>query len=82
MGFQIKKEDRVWDYLIRKSVTSAERKLVYWEIENWMTEICVRIVRKKLSPWFEERRHSTVEDIKRQLEYRGKKTKKAVMDFV
>ena len=23
---------------------------------------------KKLSPWFEERRHSTVEDIKRQLE--------------
>ena len=46
MGFQIKKEDRVWDYLIRKSVTSAERKLVYWEIENWMTEICVRIVRK------------------------------------
>ena len=46
MGFQIKKEDRVWDYLIRKSVTSAERKLGYWEIENWMTEICVRIVRK------------------------------------
>ena len=38
--------DRVWDYLIRKSVTSAGRKLVYWEIENWMTEICVRIVRK------------------------------------
>ena len=31
---------------------------------------------KKLSPWFEDRRHSTVEDIKRQLEY-----KKAVMDF-
>lgn len=27
----------------------------------------------KLSPWFEERRHSTVEDIKRQLEYREKK---------
>ena len=25
---------------------------------------------KKLSPWFEERRHSTVEDIKRQLAYR------------
>ena len=25
---------------------------------------------KKLSPWFEDRRHSTVEDIKRQLEYR------------
>ena len=23
---------------------------------------------KKLSPWFEDRRHSTVEDIKRQLE--------------
>ena len=35
---------------------------------------------KKLSPWFEERRHSTVEDIKRQLEYR-EKNKKAVMDF-
>ena len=34
MSFQIKKEDRVWDYLIRKSVTSAERKLGYWEIEN------------------------------------------------
>lgn len=30
---------------------------------------------KKLSPWFEERRHSTVEDIKRQLEYREKKQK-------
>ena len=24
---------------------------------------------KKLSPWFEERRHSTVDDIKRQLEF-------------
>ena len=35
---------------------------------------------KKLSPWFEERRHSTVEDIKRQLEYR-EKNKKVVMDF-
>ena len=35
---------------------------------------------KKLSPWFEERRHSTVEDIKRQLEYR-ERNKKAVMDF-
>ena len=35
---------------------------------------------KKLSPWFEERRHSTVEDIKRQLEYR-EENKKAVMDF-
>ena len=45
-----------------------------------MTEICVRIVQKKLSPWFEDRRHSTVEDIKRQLEYR-EKNKKAVMDF-
>ena len=35
---------------------------------------------KKLSPWFEDRRHSTVEDIKRQLEYR-EKNKNAVMDF-
>ena len=35
---------------------------------------------KKLSPWFEDRRHSTVEDIKHQLEYR-EKNKKAVMDF-
>ena len=35
---------------------------------------------KKLSPWFEERRHSTVEDIRRQLEYR-ENNKKAVMDF-
>ena len=25
---------------------------------------------KKLSPWFESRRHSTVEDVKKQLEYR------------
>ena len=25
---------------------------------------------KKLSPWFEERRHSTVEQIKAQLQYR------------
>ena len=30
---------------------------------------------KKLSPWFEDRRHSTVEDIKRQLEYREKNKK-------
>lgn len=34
----------------------------------------------KLSPWFEERRHSTVEDIKRQLEYR-EKNKNAVRSF-
>ena len=33
---------------------------------------------KKLLPWFEDRRHSTVEDIKRQLEYR-EKNKKAIM---
>ena len=45
-----------------------------------MTEICVRIV-QKLSPWFEDRRHSTVEDIKRQLEYR-EKNKKAVNGFL
>lgn len=36
---------------------------------------------KKLSPWFEERRHSTVEDIKRQLEYR-EKNKKAGNGFL
>ena len=35
---------------------------------------------KKLSPWFEERRHSTVEDIKRQLAYR-EENKKAVRNF-
>ena len=29
---------------------------------------------KKLSPWFEERRHSTVEDIKQQLESREAKS--------
>ena len=27
---------------------------------------------KKLSPWFDERRHSTIEEIKKQLEYREK----------
>ncbi|MCI7812453.1 MAG: DUF4428 domain-containing protein [Lachnospiraceae bacterium] len=31
---------------------------------------------KKLSPWFEERRHSTVEDIKKQLAYREENKKK------
>ena len=31
---------------------------------------------KKLSPWFEERRHSTIEDIKRQLEYREQNKQK------
>ena len=35
---------------------------------------------KKLSPWFEERRHSTVEDIKRQLEYR-EANKEKVQNF-
>ena len=34
----------------------------------------------KLSPWFEERRHSTVEDIKRQLAYR-EENKNAVRNF-
>lgn len=31
---------------------------------------CCKECAKKLSPWFEERRHSTVEDIKKQLAYR------------
>ena len=35
---------------------------------------------KKLSPWFEERRHSTVDDIKRQLEYR-KQNETKVQNF-
>ena len=35
---------------------------------------------KKLSPWFEERRHSTVEDIKQQLEYR-EANKEKVQNF-
>ena len=35
---------------------------------------------KKLSPWFEERRHSTVEDIKKQLAYR-EQNKEAVRNF-
>ena len=34
----------------------------------------------KLSPWFEERRHSTVEEIKRQLDYR-EENKNAVRNF-
>ncbi len=74
MGFQIKKEDRVWDYFDKKicDICGGENWVI-GKSKNWMTEICVRIVRKKLSPWFEERRHSTVEDIKRQLEYREKK---------
>ena len=36
---------------------------------------------RKLSPWFEERRHSTVEDIKRQLAYR-EQNKQLVQIFV
>ena len=35
---------------------------------------------KKLSPWFEERRRSTVEDIKKQLAYR-EQNKEAVRNF-
>ena len=34
----------------------------------------------KLSPWFEERRHSTVDDIKEQLDYR-EENKNAVRNF-
>ena len=34
----------------------------------------------KLSPWFEERRHSTVEEIKRQLDYR-EENKNVVRNF-
>ena len=36
---------------------------------------------RKLSPWFEERRHSTVEDIKRQLAYR-EQNEQLVQSFV
>ena len=36
---------------------------------------------RKLSPWFEERRHSTVEDIKRQLAYR-EDNKNAARSFI
>ena len=36
---------------------------------------------RKLSPWFEERRHSTVEDIKRQLAYR-EDNKNVVRNFI
>ena len=35
---------------------------------------------QKLSPWFEERRHSTVEEIKRQLAYR-EQNKELVQKF-
>ena len=35
---------------------------------------------KKLSPWFDERRHSTLEEIQQQLAYR-EENKKAVADF-
>ena len=35
---------------------------------------------KKLSPWFDDRRHSTLEEIKEQLAYR-EENKKAVADF-
>ena len=33
---------------------------------------CCKACAKKLSPWFEERRHSTVEQIREQLAYRAK----------
>ncbi len=71
----------VWDYLIRRSVTSAEGQKIGLLGNRKLDDgnLC-KDCAKKLSPWFEERRHSTVEDIKRQLEYR-EKNKKAVMDF-
>ena len=37
---------------------------------------CCKECAKKLSPWFEERRHSTVEDIQKQLDYREANKKK------
>lgn len=36
---------------------------------------------KKLSPWFEERRHSTVEEIKQQLQYREENRGRAAQFF-
>ena len=41
---------------------------------------CCKKCAKKLSPWFNERRHSTVADIKDQIEYR-EKNKEAVAAF-
>ena len=41
---------------------------------------CCKECAKKLSPWFDERRHSTVEEIRQQLDYR-EENKKAVADF-
>ena len=41
---------------------------------------CCKECVRKLSPWFEERRHSTVEDIRRQLAYR-EENKKSVEAF-
>ena len=50
----------------------------FWEIENlkMVTAACA----SKLSPWFDERRHSTVEQIKEQLAYREENLK-AVENF-
>ena len=41
---------------------------------------CCKECAKKLSPWFDERRHSTVEQIREQLAYR-EENKKAVEQF-
>lgn len=41
---------------------------------------CCKECAKKLSPWFDERRHSTVEQIKEQLDYR-EKNKEEVASF-
>ena len=41
---------------------------------------CCKKCAKKLSPWFNERRHSTVADIRDQIEYR-EKNKEAVAAF-
>ncbi len=57
----------------KNTVTSAVRKSDFSETASWRTGILQGLRKKKLSPFFSERRNSTVEDIRRQLAYRAEK---------
>ena len=71
------RSDRSWAYLIRNTAIYAVKRSDFSATASWRTAISVRTVRKKLSPWFSDRRRSTVEDIKGQLAYREENLEKA-----
>ena len=66
---------KAWDYLTKNTATSAGENGLLGNRKLEDGNLCKDCARK-LSPFFSERRNSTVEDIKRQLAYRAENEKK------